>query len=43
MRLILAIHSRFNGSRLAMAYFSGELRECFRASRDVLARLNGFT
>ena len=26
----------------AMTYFSEHLRECFRASRDVLARLNGF-
>lgn len=26
----------------AMTYFSGQLRESFRASRDVLARLNGF-
>jgi ATP-binding cassette subfamily B multidrug efflux pump len=26
----------------AMTYFSTHLRDCFRASRDVLARLNGF-
>ncbi|MGZ3703325.1 MAG: ABC transporter ATP-binding protein [Bdellovibrionota bacterium] len=26
----------------AMTYFSSHLRACFRASRDVLARLNGF-
>lgn len=41
-RLGLIAISVFPLMILSMTYFSGQLRESFRASRDVLARLNGF-